>query len=77
MEMTLRWYGSKFDTVTLEQIRQIPGVTGVITTLYDTAPGDVWTQIWQAVTIDGKSADEAINEYYPALEKAFNEANGN
>ncbi|MBR6913245.1 MAG: mannonate dehydratase, partial [Treponema sp.] len=42
MEMTLRWYGSKFDTVTLEQIRQIPGVTGVITTLYDTAPGEVW-----------------------------------
>ena len=34
MEMTLRWYGSKFDTVTLQQIRQIPGVTGVITTLY-------------------------------------------
>lgn len=41
------------------------------------APGDVWTQIWQSVTIDGKTADEAINEYYPALEKAFNEANGN
>lgn len=44
MEMTLRWYGSKFDTVTLEQIRQIPGVTGVITTLYDTEPGEVWTR---------------------------------
>ena len=44
MEMTLRWYGSKFDTVTLEQIRQIPGVTGVITTLYDTAPGEVWNR---------------------------------
>ena len=42
MEMTLRWYGSEFDTVTLKQIRQIPGVTGVITTLYDTAPGEVW-----------------------------------
>ena len=27
-----------------EQIRQIPGVTGVITTLYDTAPGDVWSR---------------------------------
>ena len=39
MEMTLRWYGSKFDTVTLKQIRQIPGVTGVITTLYDTTAG--------------------------------------
>ena len=44
MEMTLRWYGSKFDTVTLKQIRQIPGVRGVITTLYDTQPGEVWTR---------------------------------
>jgi mannonate dehydratase len=44
MEMTLRWYGSKFDTVTLKQIRQIPGVKGVITTLYDTAPGEVWSR---------------------------------
>lgn len=44
MEMTLRWYGSKFDTVTLEQIRQIPGVKGVITTLYDTTPGEVWSR---------------------------------
>lgn len=44
MEMTLRWYGSAFDTVTLRQIRQIPGVTGVITTLYDTAPGEVWSR---------------------------------
>ena len=42
MEMTLRWYGTKFDTVTLKQIRQIPGVTGIITTLYDTTPGEVW-----------------------------------
>lgn len=38
----MRWYGSAFDTVTLQQIRQVPGVTGVITTLYDTAPGEVW-----------------------------------
>lgn len=44
MEMTLRWYGSKFDTVTLKQIRQIPGVTGVITTLYETKPGEVWNR---------------------------------
>lgn len=44
MEMTLRWYGSAFDTVTLSQILQIPGVTGVITTLYDTTPGEVWSR---------------------------------
>ncbi len=39
------------------------------------AAGDVWTQIWQSVTIDKKTPDDAMNEYYPALEKAFNEAN--
>ena len=44
MEMTLRWYGTGHDTVTLKQIRQIPGVTGVITTLYDTKPGEVWSR---------------------------------
>ena len=43
MEMTLRWFG-KQDTVTLENIRQIPGVTGVISTLYNKLPGQLWTQ---------------------------------
>ena len=43
MEMTLRWYGSQYDSVTLEQIRQIPGIKGVITTLMNKMPGEVWT----------------------------------
>lgn len=42
--MTLRWYGPGFDSVTLEQIRQIPGVHGVITTLYDVPAGEEWTR---------------------------------
>ncbi len=42
MKMSMRWYGTGFDTVTLSQIRQVPGVTGVITTLYDSLPGEVW-----------------------------------
>lgn len=42
MKMTLRWFGTGHDSVTLEQIRQIPGVTGVITTLYDIPAGEVW-----------------------------------
>lgn len=42
MKMTLRWFGEKFDSVKLWQIRQIPGVTGVITTLYDIPAGEVW-----------------------------------
>lgn len=44
MQMTFRWYGSQHDSVTLQQIRQIPGVQGVITSLYDTKPGEVWTR---------------------------------
>ena len=34
MDMTLRWYGPGYDSVTLKQIRQIPGVKNVITTLF-------------------------------------------
>lgn len=44
MEMTFRWFGSKSDSVTLRQIRQIPGVAGVITTLYETSPGELWSR---------------------------------
>jgi mannonate dehydratase len=42
MNMTLRWFGKNHDSVTLEQIKQIPGVTGVITTLYNIPAGEVW-----------------------------------
>lgn len=44
MDMTLRWYGEGNDSVTLEQIRQIPGVTGVITALHDIPAGEPWTE---------------------------------
>ena len=44
MEMTLRWYGTNYDTVKLWQIRQIPGVHGVITTLYNKQAGELWEQ---------------------------------
>ena len=43
MDMTLRWYGEGNDSVTLDQIRQIPGVTGVITALHDLPAGEAWT----------------------------------
>ncbi len=39
--MTFRWYGME-DSITLEQIRQIPGVSGVVTAVYDVEPGNVW-----------------------------------
>lgn len=44
MKMTLRWFGSEHDSVTLKQIKQIPGVVGVISTLYDIAVGEAWTR---------------------------------
>ncbi|MDQ9492622.1 amino acid permease, partial [Klebsiella aerogenes] len=33
MQMTMRWFGPDEDKVTLEQIRQVPGVEGVVTIL--------------------------------------------
>lgn len=42
MQMTMRWFGTGYDSITLQQIRQVAGVTGVITTLYGTKPGELW-----------------------------------
>ncbi|MBE5992592.1 MAG: mannonate dehydratase [Paenibacillaceae bacterium] len=44
MEMTLRWYGPGYDSVSLKQIKQIPGVKSVITTLMGKQAGEVWTE---------------------------------
>jgi len=41
MEMTFRWYGAD-DPVTLPRIRQVPGVEGIVSALYDVAVGEVW-----------------------------------
>jgi len=42
MKLSFRWFGEKFDSVKLWQIRQIPGMVGIISTLYDTKPGEEW-----------------------------------
>ena len=39
--MTFRWYGED-DSVTLENIKQIPNVTGVVSAIYDIPVGEVW-----------------------------------
>ena len=41
MKMTFRWYGEG-DSISLRQIRQIPGMTGVVTAVYDVPVGEVW-----------------------------------
>ena len=44
MKMTFRWYGSKSDAITLRQIRQIPGCSGLMGVLDYKAAGEVWSQ---------------------------------
>lgn len=41
MYMTFRWYGED-DPVTLEDIRQIPKMKGIVSAVYDIPVGEVW-----------------------------------
>ena len=41
MKLTFRWYGDS-DPVTLSEIRQIPCMSGIVSAVYDTPPGEIW-----------------------------------
>ena len=43
MKLTFRWYGTN-DKVSLDNIRQIPGMTGVVSAIYDIPVGEAWTE---------------------------------
>ena len=42
MKMTFRWYGTGNDSVSLGDIRQIPGCDGAVWALHDMPAGEVW-----------------------------------
>ncbi len=42
MKMVFRWFGSNDDSVTLKEIRQIPGITGVVSALQEIPVGKIW-----------------------------------
>lgn len=42
MKWTFRWYGTE-DPITLDHIKQIPNMTGVVGTLVGKLPGEVWS----------------------------------
>ena len=41
MKWGFRWYGEG-DSIPLQNVRQIPGINGVIGTLLNKLPGDIW-----------------------------------
>ncbi len=58
MKMTFRWYGDS-DPVTLEKIRQIPKMTGIVSAVYDVAPGGVWSEE-SIATLKKKAQDNGL-----------------
>ncbi|NMD47121.1 MAG: mannonate dehydratase, partial [Propionibacterium sp.] len=44
MKMGFRWYGEGNDTVSLDDIRQIPGVETVVWSLHHKQAGEVWEE---------------------------------
>jgi len=42
MIMSFRWFGKKDDSIPLQYIRQIPGMKGAVTALFDVPVGEVW-----------------------------------
>lgn len=43
MKLSFRWYGDE-DKVTLNQIRQIPGMHSIVTAVYDVPVGEIWSR---------------------------------
>jgi len=70
MQMTFRWFGTN-DAIPLDYIRQIPGVTGVVSALYDVPVGDVWPRdkiADLASRIDAAGLSLAVIESIPVHE---------
>ncbi|MCR5040641.1 MAG: mannonate dehydratase, partial [Clostridia bacterium] len=64
MKLSFRWYGFD-DAITLEKIRQIPGMHSIVTAVYDVPVGEVWPE--EAIAAQ-KAAVEAAGLKYEVIE---------
>lgn len=60
MKMTFRWYGDN-DPVTLDKIRQIPKMSGIVSAVYDVPPGGIWSE--ESITSLKKKAKNSGLEF--------------
>jgi mannonate dehydratase len=70
MQLSFRWYGQN-DPITLDAIRQIPNVKGIVSAIYDIPVGEVWPRdrIRQLnETIHAKGFESLIIESVPVHE---------
>ncbi len=70
MKMTFRWYGSD-DSISLDYIRQIPCMTGVVTAVYSVPVGEVWPQEEidkMKETVNAKGLEMEVIESVPVHE---------
>ena len=52
MQMGFRWYGEGNDQITLNYIKQIPGVTSIVWALHHKMPGEIWEESEIAEVMD-------------------------
>ncbi|MFC7063362.1 mannonate dehydratase [Halobacillus seohaensis] len=68
MKMTFRWFGETNDSISLQHIKQIPGVEGIVWALHDVPVGEEWPlekiqEVKQQADQSGLSIDvvESVN----------------
>ncbi|MBO5213044.1 MAG: mannonate dehydratase [Clostridia bacterium] len=60
MKLTFRWYGEK-DPITLEKIKQIPKMSGIVSAVYSFSPGEVWS--YESIAQLKESANNASLDF--------------